>query len=469
MSYDEIEDMEGKFLPENVRYMVDSMSQFSRNRFRLETVSAETAKSGRIITVNLPEGACLDLNSFRFHFDVKTSQTGSGTDIVYAKLPQDAQSLIQRLEVNINGIAVQQGASEWNTVYAIKKLGDSCIDRASSVDKALSHGDIDGTDKIDIESLVIQDWCGFLGERSTRFLDTSVWGAIQVRITLANNAVLVPKQVGALNTIGKKLTTPAAKAAAEQMSYEVSNIFFTVDSVSLNPVYNRMLRDRLEAEDYLPLNYKEQYTFSLDSITSGSSSTRFSLSSGSIDKMYGVFRDSNYNSVGTVGKQYENAGTGLGTFCANYLRFRSYNDTPDVDGEPAPLLAGKLRYNWALNNCQMPQYSANIMDALADVNYLPDKVGTGGEGTLVTSKNSFYDGKFVCGQLLNMPCKHGVVIQSGFNSRGINTTMNWRVQGQKIPPADVDLGTTNTIGSFVVLDTTAQLRAGVGKNLAVLF
>ncbi len=463
MSYEELEDMEGKFLPENVRYMVDSMSQYSRNRFRLETVSAETASAGRIITVNLPEGSCLDLSSFRFHFDALTTTAGAGADEVFAKLPNDAQTLIQRLEVNINGIAVEQGASEWNTVYALKKLGDGSIDRAASVDRALSHGEIDASlDAVDDESLVIGDWCGFLGERSTRFLDTSIWGQIQVRITLATNAVLVPKRVGI--AMGTPLATAGAQTAAEQMSYSISNIFFTVDSVSLNPIYNKLLRDRLESDDYLPLNYKEQYTFSLDNITSGASTTRFSLSSGSIDKIYGVYRDSNYQSVGVVPKQLIDAAPGAGAFTANYLRFRSYDS--------AIKKVGDFRYNWSLNNVQMPQYSADIMDALADVNYLPDKVGVSSGGTLVTSKTSFHDGKFVCGQLLNHPCRYGVGVKSGFNSRGINTMMTWNVRGQTIPaaaPAPVGEGTTGVISAFVCLDTTAELRAGVGKNLAVLF
>ena len=233
-----------------------------------------------------------------------------------------------------------------------------------------------------------------------------------------------------------------------------------------------MLRDRLETDDYLPLNYKEYYTFALDNIATGSSTTRFSLSSGSIDKMYGIYRDSNYNSVGVVPKRLSDAG-GVGAFVANYLRFRSYNDTT-VNGTDFPQLAGKLRYNWSANSVQMPQYSAGLLDALADVNYLPDKVGVGGEGTLVTSKTSFNDGKFLCGQLLSMPTKYGCSIQSGFNSRGINTQMTWRVQGQKIPaasPAGAAGGTgeTGVVGAFVVLESTAQLRAGVGKNLAVLF
>ena len=50
--------------------------------------------------------------------------------------------------------------------------------------------------------------------------------------------------------------------------------------------------------------------------------------------------------------------------------------------------------------------------------------------------------------------------------------MTWNVRGQVIPapaPAPAGEGTTGILSAFVVLDTTAELRAGVGKNLAVLF
>ena len=458
LSYEEVEDMEGKFLPENVRYMVDSMSNYARNRFRLETVSADTASSGRVITVSLPEGSCLDMSSFRFHFDAKTTSVGAGADEVFGKLPQDAQTLIQRVEVNLNGVAVGgQGGTEWNTVYQMKKLGESSIDRASSVDRALSHGEIDGADEIDDESLVVADWCGFLGahERSTRFISTDLWGTFSVRITLAPNAVLVPKQK--LVGLGEPFTGAGA-TNAEAISYSISNIFFTVDSVSLNEVYSKMLRSRLQEDTYLPLNYKEQYTFSLDNINTGSSTTRFSLSSGSIDKIYGVYRDSNYQSVGILPKQLEDASAGSGAFTANYLRFRSYDSSVKK--------AGTLRYNFSVNNTLMPQYSADKMDALADVNYLPNKVGMGAGGTLITSKASFHDGKFLCGQILNHPTQYGVGVKSGFNSRGINTMMTWSVKGQVLPP--IDPTNTKIISAFVMLDCTSELRCGVGKSIAVI-
>lgn len=225
-----------------------------------------------------------------------------------------------------------------------------------------------------------------------------------------------------------------------------------------------MIRDRLENDDFLPLNYKEYYTFSLDSITAGSSTPRFSVSSGSIDDLMGVYRDGNYLTTGVVCKQLTDAAPGAGAFVANYLRFRNYDSSVN--------LAGTFRYNWSVNNVQMPQYRADKMDALCDVNYCPDKVGMGGEGTLVSSKASFQDGKFLLCQKLNHPTRWGVGCQSGFNSRGINTMMTLAVSGQSIPvasPAPAGDGTTAVLSSFVVVSTTAQARAGVGKNIAILF
>lgn len=479
MSYEEIQDMEGKFLPENVRYMVDSMSQYSRNRFRLETVSAETASAGRIITVNLPEGACLDMKSFRLHYDTALSTTtaGAGPTTCFAKLPDDAaQALIQRVEVNLNGVAVEQGSQEWNTIFKLKKLSEGSLNRSASVGASVAHANIDPANNAEPnESLVVQDWCGFLNENSTRFLSSDVWGQLQVRITLAPNSVLVPK-IDTLNMglpftgVVAPATAADALAAARAMTYSISNIFFTIDSVSLNPIYNEMLRSRLAADDYLPLNYKEYYTFSLDNITSGTSVPRFSLSSGSIDALYGTYRDSNYQSTGTNALQLVNGGVGASAFTAGHFRFRSYNSIGGVAG--SGLVDGDLRYNWSVNNVQMPQYRATLTDALCDLNYIPDKIGLDANGTYVGSKQSFNDGKFVVGQKLNHPTRYGVGVQSGFNSRGINTMMTWSVAGQVVPPNDAaQTGTQDTgvISAFVVLETTAQVRAGVGKNIAVLF
>jgi hypothetical protein len=451
-----------EYLPDDVMYAVAEMKEVSRNRFKLETVSADTAGPNRICTFNLPENAMIDMKSLRFFFDVAcTGSDANGTpavDEVFGKLPQNASTLLSRVEVYINGVQTQQGASEYNTIAQALRLGRSNIDKDNSIDRALSHSYITADDKDDDESICVSEWCGFLGEASTRYLNTGLLGQIQIRLTFAGNWVLVPKQKGV--EIGDPLSSDA-KLNAALMKYSVSNMYFTVDSVSLDPMYNAMLRKRLEAGG-LELNYKEYYSFQYDGIQSGtpaSASTRFSLSSGCIDKLYALYRDSNYTTTGVPGHKFQNA-TGVSAYTANALRFRSYSgDTNKV---------GLARWNWSINNVKFPQYQASWIDGLADVSYAQDKVSHDSAGTLITSKESYNDGKFIFPLLLALPTGKGVAVQAGYNSRGINTQMVFQSSGQVVPVADSGTN-SGTASCFVIAETTAKLMIQLGRDLAVQF
>lgn len=483
LSYEEMQDASGLFIPENVRYMVDSMSNYSTNSFRLETVSASQAQAGRIITVNLPSSSLLDLGSFRMHMDATCSGPANPAapvaNEVYAKLPQNAaQSLIQRVEVSLNGIAVQQGLNQYNTGYNLKQLSKGSVPRNSSVDRAVAGAEIDpldptpaaGSAGVQAESLVVQDWIGFLGEHSTRFLATDIFGQVQVRITLAPNSVLVPKVLGA--PMGTFLAGAAQVANASAMSYTVDNIYFTVQSVSLNMAYNRMLRERLEADSYLPLNYKEYYNFSQGNIAGGantSQTTRYSLSSASIDALHQTQRDSNYQTTGIVALELANAALGSGAFCANHFRFRSYNTwNAGVNNK----LAGNFRQRSSYNNIQQPQYLQDIMGCLCNVGYGANKIGMGADGTMISSRESFNDGRFVATTVMSHPTRYGVGCKTGADSRGINSSLTYETQGQGIPAATAIDGAEGFSGSaetFVLAETTAEIRAGVGKDITILF
>eukprot|EP00966_Prymnesium_polylepis_P054297 1255392-Prymnesium_polylepis.1 len=125
------------YVPANMRMAAARMNSYNRQRFRLETISAETAAANRIVTVNLPENATLSMKSFKLHGDVLTTSVGAGADLVYGRLPADAMSLISRVEVYINGIQVQTGSSEYNTVCRLLKIGRSSRDKDGSIDRAL--------------------------------------------------------------------------------------------------------------------------------------------------------------------------------------------------------------------------------------------------------------------------------------------------------------------------------------------
>jgi len=482
LSYEEMQDASGLFIPENVRYMVDSMSNYSTNTFRLETISASSAQAGRIITCNFPSSSLLDLESVRMHYDVVCSGPADPAapvaNEVYAKLPQNAaQSLIQRVEVSFNGIAAQQGCTQFNTAYNLKQLAKGSVPRNASVDRAVGGAEINtadptpaaGTAGVEAESLVVQDWLGLIGEHSCRFLATDLFGQIQLRCTLSPNSVLVPKVFGV--AMGTGLANAAQVANAAAMTYTIDNIYFTVQSISLNMAYNKMLRERLEADSYLPLNYKEYYNFSQGNIATGSQTTRYSLSTGSLDKLYQTQRDSNFQNVGVVPLSLPNAAVGSPTFCANAFRFRSYNSwNANVNQK----LAGNFRQRSSFNNIQQPQYLQDIMGCLCNVNYGQNKVGMGAEGTMIGSRESFNDGRFLATTIMDHPTRYGCGVKSGADSRGINSSLTYETSGQVIPaagnpavfPLDQNSGSVET---FVLAETTAEVRVGVGKDITILF
>jgi hypothetical protein len=471
---------ENNFLPSNVRFVAENLENYASNRFRLETLSSDTGKAGRVISVNLMEGSLIDLSSFALHMDLKTTSVGSvagaGGDLVYGKLPADAaHAVLQRVEVFCNGQAINgQGLNEYNTAYALKKLQRGAADRTGSVDRCLTHGEISSADdSIDDVSVVVSDWIGLLGddERSCRYIPSDVYGMLSVRITLAPNAVLAVKQDGVAMTAAKPLATAAAVANARLIEYDVSNIYFTCDTASLPPAYNEYIRELLTMDGNIQLNTKDYYSFSLDNITSGASTTRYSLSTGSLDKIMGTFRDSNFQNVGIPSQSLENAGLGQPAFQSNYFRFRSYNNSVQK--------AGSLLYNFTYNNIQRPQFRANVMNALRDVNFTPNKLGLCGKGTNVCSKESFNDGKFCLSAVLNHPTNDAneTRLMSGQNSRGISSMMTMYVSGQTIPAADTNPddpaagnGQQNTgvIGSYVLVECTSAVRAGLGKDIVFL-
>ena len=71
----------------------------------------------------------------------------------------------------LNGVQLQQGAAEYNTICRMLKIGRSSRDKDGSTDRALSHGAISMSDA----SVVVSDWKGFLGESSTRFIGTGLY------------------------------------------------------------------------------------------------------------------------------------------------------------------------------------------------------------------------------------------------------------------------------------------------------
>ncbi len=106
------------------------------------------------------------------------------------------------------------------------------------------------------------------------------------------------------------------------------------------------------------------------------------------------------------------------------------------------------------------------MNAACDLSLLTDRTTMDKMGHSVTSFEHYQNGMFVIPLILNLPGQ-SLNVRSGFNSRGTNTNMEFEVQGLALPGADPNTQIPADLSTFVVAQTTAQIRIGGNRQIAV--
>ena len=255
---------------------------------------------------------------------------------------------------------------------------------------------------------------------------------------------------GDQNGLGNGLTANEEALVAQfPLTYGITNLYATVDTISIDQLYGDLLRKRLNEQGYVSLLMKEYYTFAHSGINTTSANVRFALSSGSIDKIYGVLRNDNYSSRHQ--DAHEIVGAVLNdAMVANYFRYESFDSRDERDGS--------LRYQWSCNAVAHPQYLAPVSDACFDLSYSSNIQETN-TGHLCNSRTMFNDSMAVFTLPLNMP-DEGVQVQTGLDSRGVSSQMELKFTGLNIPAGE-------SANCFVVACCTQELRIGQGLSLAV--
>jgi len=385
------------------------------------------------------------------------AQAGGGD--VAAKLPH-ASDLIANMEVYIAGIMVQQGIAEYITATRMFKIPNTSFDRRHSVDSLLHNGVMDNSETVDDRSVVFKPEIGFFAESSTRYISCALTGPISVRLTFASTAVFTPKMTGV--AIGAALTHNDDRTTAAGLTYSVSSVYATVDTVSMGDAYDAMLSERLQTESYLPVNYKSYYSYSLSN-QSGNHTMRFSLSSSSIDTCLAVTRYTNYQSAGIIGRKTVGAAFAEDSI-PNHFYFHSFSGGDAVTNK---YKRGNLRYNWTVNGIRHPQFDADLLNAACDLSLVADKMTLDKQGHSVTSLSHYQTGMCVIPLVLNLP-GNALNVRSGFNSRGTNCNLEFEIKGLTLPtatPATTEL--TDQLSTFVVAQTTSQLRIAGNRQLAI--
>lgn len=436
-----------------VGYAATDMSSYNKNTFLLTNQGPSTVSPNQVSTWTLPEGI-LDLQSLNFSF--RCTCTGSGS--VFAKIV-GSDSLVQSLEIWAGGLCLSH-ISDYSTLAQMLKLSSTDYGRQVSVNRLLTHDFVDETDADDDVSVMFIPRLGFFGQQSTRFLSTAIVGEISVRITWSSPAVLLPYVTGGDHVT---LANGPDRASAAAITYELKNLECHISTVSLGPGYLAMVQANLAQMPYLPVNYKDVYTYHLNGQT-GDHSVRFSVSSSSIDNCMAVTRYSKYSTVGRAGKALTAASNAVSTntYVPNYFYFKC------PDGNTTPERLGNFQYDWEANSVRHPQSRGNALTSAFELTAMNDRNDISAPGHAIQSLQMYQESSFVVPLSLNH-AGAGIGCRSGFSSKGSQSNMVYNLYGLSMETAADDTGKDATVSTTIGCFVTKQLRVSAARQLAIDF
>ena len=297
-------------LSPDLMYFASRMSGFSTNTFKIETNNQSTATSSSIVSFDLPSNSILNLRSFKVFCRANAAKvTAAG-----GRLPP-IKDLIERVEVTMGGIVLSQGANFVNVLSEAKKavMGDKCdpvlghpeyIRATSYTNPTLTYTTTANEDDAATYHC-IDEFEGFLATAEPMLFDSSIVPNLKVRLYLATDNVLSNVAGVTLGTAsgsfadaaGANSTTGAPLPNAPNSTkprYELKDIHATIECVNLaDMTYENMLASQMSSQGDLEVPYKAYYTFN-DTHTS---SSKFSVASSSLDRIWLAWRGSDYNSV----------------------------------------------------------------------------------------------------------------------------------------------------------------------------
>tara|TARA_R110002049_G_scaffold2792_1_gene22653 strand:- start:1567 stop:2997 length:1431 start_codon:yes stop_codon:yes gene_type:complete len=470
----------------NLTYFLDRLQGFSTNIFRLETNGSDTATANKIIRFSLPSNALLNMRSFSLHFNAKCND-GNG-----ARLPAKIDSLIERVEVTAGGIQLSQGLNLYNVLRHVKDslLGDKTNSVCGHPDIIRTISPVDGKGYVDADDLnpailsgtngerypsthkqaqfTVDHWEGFLGTCEPKILDAAILPDLVISIYLADNNVLTSSAGIALDGTGASDITDVGAAGA---TYELNNIHATIESIGLaDSVYDNMVSSMIAQKGYVEIPFKQYFSFN----NTHQGSTRFSLATQSLDRVWVAFRDSAYATqkapVRVKGYKLKGAFTSTATVAdttaagtiTQDIGKSEYLGLLDTEKEKyvgayynfvEPATSSKNTYQLQLNGAYYPQFAAT-----AEEMYTISKNSTlGSYSEQFKSLQQYKNNYFVMCSRLNMPESEFSRTASGLDTRSVSLNGYFN--------------TFNTTGSpnvVIFCECTSTIRVGQGRMIEVL-
>ena len=365
------------------------------------------------------------------------------------------------MEVEVNGQIISGGCQNYNQLWQL--ITDSTMGADVGNRRKIMQNGTDSIVPVANQTNVtfaIQNWLGFISSVSPNIIDTSLLGNVRIRITLTSPAALVQSVA----------TTGAA--------FSFSNIFFSIDTLDISDGIFHQIHDQfLQSGGIYELPFNNYFSFSS---TGGlSQTTKFSLSTQSLNRVWacfvpgGVYKINAINAVapGTVGtyidpqancsSYFTRLGGGSSGIATNY-----------GDGTNNSTYTYTLNnYQFSINNVFFPNFQPSPEQAyslmLNSYNLSGDVLGGGYPSLNTLSKwvSSFWfaEQRFDHGS-------DGVALISGIDTRGSVAQAYFQTTGS------IGVGTVtgtghgpgNQVTCLVFAQTTSTLRVGAGRQLELV-
>lgn len=459
-------------------YFLERLSGVSTNVFKLEPQNQNDSSANKIVRFSLPSNALLNTRSFAVMFSASCGTNGG-------RLPAKIDTLIERVELSAGGVQVQQGVNHYNILRHAKDAltGDHCnkvlghpemVRNVSYVDGSTitnANGEIYGNGNGETQ-FCIDFFEGFLGTCEPKILDSSILPDLVVTIYLADNVVCS-------SVAGNNMCALTAAASATQQdnsfgkdgtvapSYSLNNIYAQVEALGLaDATYDNLVASMIAAKGYLEIPFKQYFSYQ----NTHTGSTRFTVATQSLDRIWTCFRDPNYSASPAApvvvngmkissNSKTANASTAIETGVPQFdsggvLEFNKEQYRGKYYNFVEPASGSMNKYQFQLNGAYFPQFPAS-----AEAMYQISKNSTVGyfadEYSLDTYKNNF----FVQCIRLNLPDSEYSRLISGLDTRAIAIQCLYNT-------TNLQTNTNPTLNIFC--ECTSTLRVGAGKMLEVI-
>ncbi len=410
-------------LPSSLQFFTKKISQYSRNTFRVAPTNSDVSANNQFIVFDLPNSSVIDLSSMSMNWRVTTTATTG-----FAVPPVHSSALIDSISLEVNGILVASVPSNYNQLYSMiadYTMGQDAWTRGQIINGTTQYGAVP-TVNVTGQYQSVTSFLSFLGTCEPRCINTDLLGNCRLRVGLASPSVLV----GTANVAGA--------------AFSLSEIHLQLDALSLDPDYYAAQTAYLNSGAALEVPFTNVYSFSTGNLAASSGSVRFSLSSQSLDTLFGTFvENSNLNGLNTV------------TGTSNFFK-RGCITAANIAN------AGAMTTSWSVNNIRYPSYPISapysMTQLLTTLGIQEDTLG--GFNPKLTSLGAWLEHFWCTSYRFVHDGEDSSRTVGGVDSRGSVSNMELLFTGLESP---------STKTALVFALTTAVLRIGQNRLIDVVY